>query len=182
MWRKCTLYQTHTMHLHAHAYMHGAHTERKRRGSETRMSFWKNLNLRSVSQHHRYLRLVMYVLTYTYQHTLTHSHTHACTHAHTHILTQTHMHAHSHAHTHSHTCCTQIAEVEGHTQEVIAERTGVMVELERERAEQKARSLDLERLGKDLATAKEREATLLEDRWGGGGGGGGVGRRVEQGR
>jgi len=39
-----------------------------------------------------------------------------------------------------------------------------MVELERERAEQKARTLDLERLGKDLATAKEREATLLEDR------------------
>ena len=49
---------------------------------------------------------------------------------------------------------------------MIAERTGVMVELERERAEQKARTLDLERLGKDLATAKEREATLLEDRWG----------------
>ena len=49
---------------------------------------------------------------------------------------------------------------------MIAERTGVMVELERERAEQKARTLDLEWLGKDLATAKEREATLLEDRWG----------------
>ena len=47
---------------------------------------------------------------------------------------------------------------------MMAERTEAMADLKKEQAEREARTLDEERLGKDLDTAKEREATLLEDR------------------
>lgn len=47
---------------------------------------------------------------------------------------------------------------------MMEERTEAMIDLKKEQAEREARTLDMERLGKDLDTAKEREATLLEDR------------------
>ena len=46
------------------------------------------------------------------------------------------------------------------------ERVGAEVQLREEKDSMVTHELHLERLAKDLSTAKEREATLLEDRWG----------------
>lgn len=58
----------------------------------------------------------------------------------------------------------QLSELQERATGLSVERTEEGAELERERTRLQAQEVDLERLGKDLATAKDRETALLEDR------------------
>ncbi len=58
----------------------------------------------------------------------------------------------------------QLEEVEKRRTAVVEEQSQSQSEVEQQRREREGRELDLERLNKDISTAKERESTLHEDR------------------
>ena len=61
-------------------------------------------------------------------------------------------------------CPLQISEAEGRGKSLGGELATVAAELAGKRSAVEGAGLDLDRLHKDLSTAKEREATVLEDK------------------